>query len=142
MINLGHNYALLEDGTIEPLWYGKDHSDFENRRTAYKGEDGKYYLDHDKWKGNIVFFCHHKIVKTANTKKELETNETDMLFYVVGSFNGDSYLFTDKSEAIEKAEHTDTGRVEVYWLKNNDLRHLETLYEDENWGEGIQERED
>ena len=79
-----------------------------------------------------------QIISIIDNMKEA----TDLVFYIVGNYDGDVYVFTDKSEATEKAEHTGTGRVEVYWLKNNDLRHLETLYEDENWGEGIEERED
>ena len=79
-----------------------------------------------------------QIISIIDNMKEA----TDLVFYIVGNYDGDVYVFTDKSEAIEKAEHTGTGRVEVYWLKNNDLRHLETLYEDENWGEGIEEREE
>ena len=79
MINLDHNYALLEDGTIEPLWYGKDHSDFENRRMAYKGEDGKYYLDHDRYfkRGHLEgwAYYHHQIIRTADTKEELKEGE-------------------------------------------------------------------
>ena len=69
-----------------------------------------------------------QIISVIDDMKEA----TNLVFYVVGNYDGDVYVFTDKSEAIEQAEFTNTGRVEVYCLKNNDLRHLETIYEDED----------
>ena len=77
MIDLSHNYALLDDGTIEPLWYNNDHSP-DNQRMAYKDEDGKYYLDHDRplhYGGGfslIMAYVHSEIIRTADTKEELE----------------------------------------------------------------------
>ena len=69
MINLLHKFALLANGTIEPLYYSDG-----DMRMAYK-EDGKYYLDHDVW-GDFMghrccAFLHDEIVRTANTKEEL-----------------------------------------------------------------------
>ena len=135
MINLNHNYALLEDGTIEPIYRDENHTRIRN---VFQEENGKYYFGLTRHTPVGDKFVQLEIKKTANSIGDLAS----VVIYIVGSFNGDVYIFTDKSEAIEKAEHTDTGRVEVYWLKNNDLRHLETLYKDENWGEGIEERED
>ena len=75
MIDLNHNYALLDDGTIEPLWYNNDHSP-DNQRMAYKDEDGKYYLDHDiyfEFMGKQAQgYVHSEIIRTADTKEELE----------------------------------------------------------------------
>lgn len=73
MIDLNHKYALLENGTIEPLYYS-----WGEMRTSYKGEDGNYYLDHDVWLSMPGFrrccaYRHDEIVKTSNDRKELET---------------------------------------------------------------------
>lgn len=71
MISLKHRYALLNDGTIEPLFYSNGET-----RMAYKDEDGKFYLDHDRWGeflGNrACFYCHHELVRTSDNREELE----------------------------------------------------------------------
>ena len=69
MIDINHNYALLEDGTIEPLWYDEEHT--ERRDVHHVGPD-RFYLDHDRWSGNIQTLYSHKIVRTANTIEELQ----------------------------------------------------------------------
>lgn len=76
VISLNHKYALLENGTIEPLFY----SDGEPRM-AYQGEDGKHYLDHDVW-GEFMgrracFYCRHEIIKTSDDRDELEGGGED-----------------------------------------------------------------
>lgn len=58
-------YALLEDGTIEPLYYDND----ELRRVEQ--ENGAYYLYHDVFKGSCIAYYRHKIIKEADTKEEL-----------------------------------------------------------------------
>lgn len=68
MINLSQKYALLEDGTIEPLWFEFDETE---QRTCYY-EEGVAYLDHDRCDNPYLQKrCHHRILATANTKKEL-----------------------------------------------------------------------
>ena len=69
MINLGHIYALLEDGTIEPLHYS-----WGELRDVYRDEDGTWYMDHDRWigEGTICAYCHHCILATGNYREELE----------------------------------------------------------------------
>lgn len=70
MINLRHKFALLANGTIEPLYYSDG-----DMRMAYQ-EDGKYYLDHDVWGDFMGHRCcafrHDEIVRTANSREELE----------------------------------------------------------------------
>lgn len=71
MIDLTHKYALLEDGTIEPLYY----SDGE-MRMAYRDRDELYYLDHDVW-GEIfghraIFYHHSRILATSDIRENLE----------------------------------------------------------------------
>lgn len=72
MINLNHKYALLEDGTIEPLFY-----EFNGEpRDAYQDEEGKFYLDHDRWKNrNLVVYYHHRIIATSDDEEELKNKE-------------------------------------------------------------------
>lgn len=72
MIDLMHRYALLEDGTIEPLQYYDGEP-----RDAYQGEDGLYYFDHDVWDeaANVRFNVqrkHSRILRTGNDRHELE----------------------------------------------------------------------
>lgn len=75
MIDLSHKFALLEDGKIEPLFYG----DGEPRQ-AYE-EDGKFYLDHDVWfefgGGMYQAYMHSEIVRTADSTEELEECRTE-----------------------------------------------------------------
>ncbi len=65
-------YGLLEDGTIEPLWY-----DDKEMRDITK-EKGKYYLLHDRFsfdeKGNLrrICYCKHQIIKEADSVEELK----------------------------------------------------------------------
>ena len=67
MINLSNKYALLEDGTVEPLWF-----DETEQRTCYY-EDGVAYLDHDRWDNPYMQKrCHSRILATANTEEELQ----------------------------------------------------------------------
>ena len=70
MIDLRHKFALLANGTIEPLYY------YGEMRMAYQ-EDGKYYLDHDVWFSLPGFrrccaYRHDEIVRTANSREDLE----------------------------------------------------------------------
>lgn len=85
MIDLKHKYALLEDGTVESLYYENGEP-----REAYQDYDGKYYLVHDRLirinrtnrrlirinGANRIALCYSRIVATADDIKELEvTNE-------------------------------------------------------------------
>ncbi len=74
MINLTHAYALLEDGSIEPLWYENG-----EQRNAYQDEGGSYYLDHDVpfAYGTLrgIAYSHSRIVKTSNVKAILMSTE-------------------------------------------------------------------
>jgi len=64
-------YALLEDGTIESLYY-------ENNEPRWIEKEGKYYyLIHDRpiIKDNklvAVALCKNRIIKEADNKEELE----------------------------------------------------------------------
>lgn len=74
MIDLNHEYALLEDGTIEPLWYHSEDGTKE-QRDAYQ-ENGKFFLNHDRWFSYLgitgISQYHHKIIRTSDSKEELE----------------------------------------------------------------------
>ena len=74
MIDLSHEYALLEDGTIEPLWYHSEDGTKE-QRNAYQ-ERGKFFLDHDRQFSYLgitgISRHHHKIIRTSDSKEELE----------------------------------------------------------------------
>lgn len=65
-------YGLLEDGSIEPLWY----DDIEMR--DIRNENSEYYLLHDKFSfddnGNLkrISYCKHKIIKEADNVEELK----------------------------------------------------------------------
>lgn len=67
-------YALLENGTIEPLYY----SNGELRRIEQE-RDGTYHLYHDVFYGNIIAYCDHKIIKEADTKEELLKDQLKLL---------------------------------------------------------------
>lgn len=72
MIDLRHKYALLEDGSIEPLQYYDGEP-----RDAYMDYNGNYYLDHDVYDvvANVRFNILHKrsrIIRTSNDRHELE----------------------------------------------------------------------
>lgn len=59
-------YCLLEDNTIEPCYYSNG-----ELRNIYK-EGRYYYIEHDVFgNGCMIRFC-HRILKFANTKKELK----------------------------------------------------------------------
>ena len=66
-------YALLEDGTIEPLYY----SNGELRRVEQ--ENGAYYLYHDVFLGSCIAYMRHKIIKEADTKEELLKDQLKLL---------------------------------------------------------------
>ena len=68
-------YALLEDGTIEPLYYHKSKRklDLNEPRMFYK-EGNNWYLDHDRFSNKCMARYHHKIIAFGNTKKELKEN--------------------------------------------------------------------
>lgn len=76
MINLKHKYALLEDGTVEPLYYKNGEP-----REAFQDEDGKCYLVHDRLirinGANSIAFCHLRIIATADDIKEFEEQNDD-----------------------------------------------------------------
>ena len=65
-------YGLLEDGTIEHLWY----DDKEMR--DIREEKEKYYLFHDRFifdeKGNLrrIDYCKHQIIKEADSVEDLK----------------------------------------------------------------------
>ena len=69
-------YALLEDGTIEPLYYHKSKRklDLKEPRDFYK-EGNNWYLDHDKFSKKYMARFHHKIIAFGNTKKELKEKQ-------------------------------------------------------------------
>lgn len=75
MIDLSHKFALLEDGSVEPLFYEDG-----DPRQAYE-EDGKFYLDHDVWfefgGGMCQAYMHSEIVRTADSTEELEECRTE-----------------------------------------------------------------
>ena len=81
MIDLNHEYALLEDGTIEPLWYHSEDGTKEQRWCYKDEENGQYYLDHDRWfKFNglsTVGRFHHRIIRTADTEEELREKKSE-----------------------------------------------------------------
>lgn len=71
MINLNHKYALLEDGSIEPLQYYDGEP-----RDAYMDYNGNYYLNYDVYDvvANVRFKILHKrsqIIRTSNNRNEL-----------------------------------------------------------------------
>lgn len=72
MIDLRHKYALLENGSIEPLHY----SSGELRSAYHSFEDGKFYLDHDVYGTfmgcRCIAYRHDEILATSDSKDELE----------------------------------------------------------------------
>ena len=64
----GEKYALLENTTIEPLYYDNE---CKERRMFYP-EGRSWYLDHDKFGNGCCIRFHHKIIRFGNTKKELK----------------------------------------------------------------------
>lgn len=64
-------YGLLENGDIEPLYYG----DYVEPRLIVE-EDNEFYLLHDVYKttdkGLMICFCKHKIIKESDSYEELE----------------------------------------------------------------------
>ena len=64
-------YGLLENGEIEPLYYG----DFVEPRYIVE-ENGKHYLLHDVYKttdkGLMICYCKHEIINEADSYEELE----------------------------------------------------------------------
>ena len=77
MIDLNHEYALLEDGTIEPLWYHSEDGTKE-QRDAYQ-ENGKFFLIHDRRFSYLgitgISRYRHKIIRTSDSKEELERED-------------------------------------------------------------------
>ena len=59
-------YCLLENGWIEDCYYSNG-----EMRCIYP-EGRKWYLDHDKFGNGCMIRFHHRILKTADTKKELK----------------------------------------------------------------------
>ena len=73
MIDLNHRFCLLENGSIEPLWYSNNEP-----RDAYQDEDG-YYLNHDEYinLGDrfMIAYVRDKIIQTSNSIAVLQTTE-------------------------------------------------------------------
>ena len=67
-------YALLDDGTIEPLYYDvNDTLDWDNLRHIEYDDNGENpCLLHDRWVCGGVALCVNKIIKEADTIEELE----------------------------------------------------------------------
>lgn len=58
-------YALLENGTIEPLYYDRHSSRW------IEEEKGQSFLIHDVFFGNCIALCRHRIVKESDYKDDL-----------------------------------------------------------------------
>ena len=67
-------YGLLENGTIEPLYYDFKDEDGNpiNEQRMIEEENGEYFLLHDVWMAGGIAFCCHKIIKEADTIEELK----------------------------------------------------------------------
>ena len=67
-------YALLDDGTIEPLYYDvNDTLDWDNLRHIEHDDNGENpCLVHDRWDADGIALCVNKIIKEADTIEELE----------------------------------------------------------------------
>ena len=67
-------YALLDDGTIEPLYYDVNAPlDYDNLRWIETEDDGrKPCLYHDKWIAGGCALYVNAIIKEADTIEELE----------------------------------------------------------------------
>ena len=58
-------YCLLENGSVEPCYYADG-----TLRTIYK--DGLcWYIDHDVYAHQMIFYMHHRIVRFGDTADEL-----------------------------------------------------------------------
>ena len=64
-MNFKYRYALLDNGTIEPLYYNGN-----QKRTFYQKRN-KWYLDHLVKKGDGFVTKHSKIVKFL-TKEDIK----------------------------------------------------------------------
>ena len=51
-----HKYALLEDGTIEPLYY-----EFNGEKRDFYEDGGNWYFDFDRYNGNQQVLMHLRI---------------------------------------------------------------------------------
>lgn len=61
-------YCLLENGDIQDCYYDKN---LNEPRNIYK--EGRYfYLDHDVFGNGCIVMFHHRILRFADTKKELK----------------------------------------------------------------------
>lgn len=69
MIDLKHKYALLSDGTIEPLHYYDGEP-----RDAYQDRNGIFYMDYDVFDQErfSLQYKHSRIIRTSNKRHELE----------------------------------------------------------------------
>lgn len=71
-------YGLLEDGSIEPLWYCNLYALDESEMRDIEEENGKYYLYHDRasfdenGKLTRIAYCKHEIIKEADNVEELK----------------------------------------------------------------------
>ncbi len=59
-------YALLENGTIEPLFYDK-----HEMRNIEDGKDGSSYLIHDVYLNGCIALCRNKIVRESDNREDL-----------------------------------------------------------------------
>ena len=68
-------YALLEDNTIEPLYYDYDN----NEERWIEEEDGELYLMVDRWNKDYTIqkLLKLKIIKQSDNKEDLEEIETN-----------------------------------------------------------------
>ena len=67
-------YGLLEDGTIEPLYYDLDGDllDPDNERhIEYDVKKGAFVLYHDRWFDGNIAYCCHAIIRESDDKEEL-----------------------------------------------------------------------
>ena len=71
MIDVKHRYALLENGTIEPLHYSDG-----TLRDVYQDWDGLWYMDHEvrgTYTGRgCIAFRHDRILSTSDNIFVLE----------------------------------------------------------------------
>lgn len=61
-------YCLLENLTIEPCYYDKKMTEIRH----FDYDNGKWYLSHDVFGNGCCLSFYHKVLKFADTKKELK----------------------------------------------------------------------
>lgn len=59
-----HKFALLEDGTVEPLYYSNG-----GKRNFYKDEEGEWRMDFDRYAGGIQMYMSELITKFLEENK-------------------------------------------------------------------------